>query len=130
MSTFNEDKLNQKIADLKREISVHIETVHRCNAERQEYALENGSLRKSVDSLRAERDGWNAKFEAHTEAVGRFVAEMYAIMIDPLESAEQNVKDTCAALIEQAKQDRESLIELHEWKTGKSRSRTDGLQPK
>ena len=90
---------------------------HKCNCAAM---AEHESLRKSCDLLRAESRGWQSKFEAHTEAVGRFVAELYAIMIDPLESAEQNVKDTCVALIEQAKQDRESLLELHTIKAARA----------
>ena len=98
MSTYNEDRLQFKIDELLRERGVMESLVHDLNHK----------LKTS-----------EAKFEAHTEAVGRFVAELYAIMIDPLESAEQNVKDTCVALIEQAKQDRESLRELHEIKAGR-----------
>lgn len=89
MSTYNEDRLQAKVDELLRDRGVMESLVH----------------------------DLNGRFKAHTEAVGRFVAEMYAIMIDPLESAEQNAKDTCVALIEQAKQDRESLRELHELKT-------------
>jgi len=86
---------------------------HKCNCSAM---AEHENLKKSCELLRQESEGWKAKFLSHTEAVARFVAEMYAIMIDPLESADQDVKDTCAALIEQAKQDRESLREFHELK--------------
>lgn len=48
-------------------------------------------------------------FEAHRKHVGEFLGELHAIMIDPLAKGEISVKDLCAALLEQARKDRESL---------------------
>lgn len=48
------------------------------------------------------------RFDAHTKAVGKFLNELYAIMIDPLADGDMKVEDTCAALIQAAKAQREA----------------------
>lgn len=46
---------------------------------------------------------------AHTKAVGEFLSELDAIMVDPLAEGEINVSEVCATLLERARQDREAL---------------------
>src|SRR5262245_49634349 len=57
-----------------------------------------------------------SQLRAHIEAVGRFLSDLYAVMIDPLAEGQMSVEDMCAALMEQAIKDRESLRQYHEIK--------------
>lgn len=47
----------------------------------------------------------------HLAHVQRFLQEMYAVMVDPLEYAPGKVEDTCKTLLEAAKRDREAANE-------------------
>lgn len=56
-------------------------------------------------------------FKAHTEAVSRFLNDLYATMIDPCATGTITVGEMCRQLLAQAEKDREALRELHELKT-------------
>ena len=60
-------------------------------------------------SVARERD---EKFAVHTKAVGEFLNELYATMIDPLAEGEIKVQDMTEAILRQARKDREDLAEL------------------
>lgn len=47
------------------------------------------------------------RFDEHVRHVGKFLSDMYAIMIDPLAEGELKVDETCAALLEAARRHRE-----------------------
>lgn len=56
--------------------------------------------------VEAERD-----LKDHLAHVQRFLQEMYAVMVDPLEGPEGKVEDTCKTLLERAKNDREATFQ-------------------
>ena len=50
-----------------------------------------------------------SRFKEHTSAVGRFLIEMYQMMVDPLEDSGLKVAEMCELLLHQAREDREKL---------------------
>lgn len=59
-----------------------------------------------ADALRRIREG-KTLLLAHTKAVGDFLNDLYAIMVDPLAQGTIQVADTCSALKEAALASRE-----------------------
>lgn len=51
-------------------------------------------------------------FQKHLEHVQKFLQEMYAVMIDPVEDATGTVADTCRLLLNAARRDRETINHL------------------
>lgn len=47
------------------------------------------------------------RFESHTKAVGDFLNEMYATMVDPVDDFEGTVSELCTKLLETAREQRE-----------------------
>lgn len=52
--------------------------------------------------------------EEHTKAVGEFLTELHAIMIDPLADGVTPVPEMCKLLLETARRQREQLHEIHQ----------------
>jgi len=70
------------------------------------------SARRSVETVgkRLQREpekDWERIFHDHTGHVGKFLSEMYAIMIDPLGSGTIRIKEMCAQLKKAAIEQRE-----------------------
>ena len=73
------------------------------------------TTRQLIEELSAaERDKVVAEeqFAKHTRNVGCFLSQMYATMVDPLESSEMKVKELCELLLARAAEDVESLARL------------------
>jgi CII-binding regulator of phage lambda lysogenization HflD len=64
------------------------------------------------------------KFEQHTKHVSEFLREMYAVMIDPLDSSDLKVAEMTATLLDAAKRDRETA-NLHADALGTLRGQLD-----
>jgi hypothetical protein len=62
-----------------------------------------------VEALQGERDAEIRKFEEHTQAVGRFLSQMYAVMVDPLEQGDLKVAEMCEVLLGAACENRQAL---------------------
>lgn len=75
----------------------------------QWYIKCNDEAEKRIEQLEAENQELRERWEMHLEHVRKFVAELYAIMIDPLESSDCKVEDTCKLLVEQAMADRQAI---------------------
>jgi len=56
-------------------------------------------------------------FNAHTEEVGKFLSDMYAVMVDPVEEHGMKVKDLCDLLLKRASEDRQKINDLMEPRT-------------
>lgn len=65
-------------------------------------------LRERIVELEAQLRIANDRFEAHTKHVSAFLSEMYAVMIDPLDSSGLKVAEMTATLLDAAKRDRET----------------------
>lgn len=61
-----------------------------------------------VSELEAQLHTANDRFEAHAKHVSAFLSEMYAVMIDPLDSSDLKVVEMTATLLDAAKRDRET----------------------
>lgn len=55
--------------------------------------------------------------EEHTKAVSEFLTELHSIMVDPLADGVTPAPEICKLLLETARQQREQLLELHQWST-------------
>lgn len=62
-------------------------------------------------NLEARREA-EAKFQSHLDAVGEFLTELYAVMVDPLEDNPLTVKTVKEELLAAARKQREQLNSL------------------
>lgn len=68
--------------------------------------------RDANESLKAENTRLREQHETHLRHVGRWLAEMHAIMIDPVEDFDGKIEELCAALKLRAAQDREQIFSV------------------
>jgi hypothetical protein len=73
-----------------------------------EYVTRIEALKAAESSLAEARE----KFEMHTNEVGKFLSEMYATMIDPLDDGNIKVAEMCKLLLATAREQREQLRDV------------------
>lgn len=66
----------------------------------------------SYEELETEIKDKDRRFEEHTKAVGQFLSDMYATMVDPVEDHDLKVKELCDLLLKHATEDREQIERL------------------
>jgi hypothetical protein len=59
--------------------------------------------------LESELSSQKVLFDEHTKAVGKFLSDMYAVMVDPLDSSDLKVVEMCELLLNAACENRQAL---------------------
>jgi hypothetical protein len=62
-----------------------------------------------IARLESELSSQKVLFDEHTKAVGKFLSDMYAVMIDPLDSGDLKVAEMCELLLIVACENRQAL---------------------
>lgn len=97
---------NQRLADLIRYCRSELHEANLITDDEYATIAQRGS--ESARRLE-DYDALRKAHEEHLRHVGEFLSELYAIMIDPLADGELKVRETCEALLKQARADREKL---------------------
>jgi len=77
--------------------------------ENQYIPCEYCSVKAEVATLESSLAQKDEQFAEHTKAVGRFLSQMYAVMVDPLEDSELKVAEMCEVLLNAACENRQAL---------------------
>lgn len=70
---------------------------------------EVAAARNTLAAKEREIERLKAQFAEHTKAVGKFLSDMYATLIDPLEQETMKVDDMCQVLLHAASDNRQAL---------------------
>lgn len=80
----------------------------RCREDRDLLKTELSELRVHLVSVQAQLAESRTQFLEHTQHVQKFLQEMYAIMVDPVDDATGTVVETCQTLLNAARRDRQA----------------------
>lgn len=108
----HEEAYQEYIAEIKDEMCEQCHISLKAVEDRKEARKRLAAAKRSVTAVgkRLQREpekDWERIFHDHTGHVGKFLSEMYAIMIDPLEGGNMKVKEMCALLKKTALAQRE-----------------------